>query len=429
MKLSDLMPSFYDELEKIAAEVPSLKGVRSWKDFDDQLHRRPFRAEVYNNTDDRKLRKYTKNVGGVRESKDLHAYVQSSTHPKEEYEVKRLPGGRFGCTCKDWQYEHSTKKTDCKHVKRYKQYLQGLVKESSVELITFRAFSDELEKIAARRGMKEIAKHLQSGELGKARALAKTPGVVKNTPQGSQIKHLGAGAEGVASLVAHPEHGVTVRKLYDPAGMSSPAMIARKEQVGKAIGANPNVAQFHGAANAPGGSRMHFNEFVPGTPMKGMSTGAKGGGQADIAARQAAAGTQKAMRSAGFSGAKDVRMGNMIQTPSGQAKVIDYMPSQRGEFSHSGEAKKLTGHSTAIVAKNEAGRSLLNGGQTNTPQNALLRSQLSPGRQVSMKQMDPFQQSKGVGAADRTPPVAMKPQGQSRSLSKTSIRMPSGDFI
>lgn len=422
--LAALLPSFYDELEKIAAEAPSfgLKDIRSWADFEDHLHRPEFRKEVFKNTDDKKLKKYTKNVGGVRESKDLHAYVQSSSDKRKDYQIKKLPGGRLGCTCKDWQYIHSVKNTDCKHIKRYKQYLQGKVKESSMDLAMVRGFRDEVEKIAARRGLKEIAKSLKGGDLGRAQRLATTPGVVKPSVAGSQIKHLGGGAEGVASLVAHPQHGVAVRKLYDPAGMSSPAMIARKEQVGRAIGANPNVAQFHGSAPAPGGSTMHFNEYVRGTPMKGTHPGVRG---QDVAARQAAAGTQKALRGAGMAGGRDVRMGNMIKTPEGKAKVIDYIPGQRGEFANSSQAQKLTGHSAAIVPKTPAAASLVSGGSEGTPQPALLRSQLSPGRPVKMKNPDPFHGTKGVGAGDRTPPVQMQPKSNSR----TSIKMPAGDFL
>lgn len=434
MLLQDLMPSFFDELEKIAAE----EGM-DWKEFERSLRSPAFRAQALQDTDDPKLKQYIKNVGGVKSSKDLHAYVQSSTNPKKDYQVKQLPGGRYGCTCKDWQYNHSTKKTDCKHVKRYKQYLQGKVKESSMDLGMFRAFGDELQKIAARRGLKEVAKHLKAGDLGKAQALAQKPGVIKSSPQGSQIRNLGAGAEGVASLVAHPQHGVSVRKLYDPAGMSTPAMIARKEQVGRSV-QSPHLPAFHGAAQAPGGAPMHFSEFVQGKSLGSAqgdttakmrdprnpihSSGTKGVPE-HAAARQAAAGAHKAMRQAGFKGGgRDVRMANMVKTPEGKVKVIDYMPAHKGEFSGASESARLTGGArAAMVAKTPAAEGLFNPGSTNTPTPRLLASQLNaPGRPVRPSKAGPM-------AADRTPTMGSKTPAFNRHPGASSIKMPAGETL
>ena len=306
-----------------------------------------------------------------------------------------------------------------------------------MNLETVKSFRDEVEKIAARRGLKEISKLLAAGKGQAASALAKTPGVLKPSAAGSQIRQLGAGSEGLASLVAHPEHGVSVRKLYDPAGMSSPAMIARKEQAGKAMGANPHVAQFHGSAQAPGGSTMHFNEYVPGKAMgSGTSArwkstpGVKGMGTAEHeAARAAVAGTHKALRGAGFSGGgRDLRMGNMVMTPEGKAKVIDYMPVQKGEFAGSRESARLSGgNPSMMVAKTPAAAGLFQGGggaSQGTPTPALLRSQLGAGRPMRPPKFGPMPNLPakpgppvpGSGSSatmlkqtDRTPPVQMKP--------------------
>lgn len=230
-------------------------------------------------------------------------------------------------------------------------------------------FTDELSKIAARRGLKEIAKLVSGGNLSKATQLAKTPGVLKATNMaGSAIKDLGQGSEGLATLVAHPQHGVSVRKLYDPKGMASQELIKRKEMAGKAIGANPHVAQFHGTAQTPHGQgTMHFNEYVPQTanptpkPAGGPTPENRAAMENLPGVRQAKAQTIRANRAAGFSGgAADVRYGNMVEHAPGQFKTIDYMPAQRGDF----HSTKGTGLQSNVLSPSPTGRTLLNPNQS-----------------------------------------------------------------
>lgn len=120
--LESLLPSFSDEMQKLADDG-------SWREFEKNLKSPAFQRQALASTEDPKLKKYIKNVGGVMTSKDLKAFVQSASNLSKEHQVKVLSGGRLACTCKDWQYSHSVKNTDCKHVKRYRQYLQGLVGE------------------------------------------------------------------------------------------------------------------------------------------------------------------------------------------------------------------------------------------------------------------------------------------------------------
>lgn len=47
------------------------------------------------------------------------------------------------------------------------------------------------------------------------------------------------------------------------------------------------------------------------------------------------------MRQAGFAGAADVRPGNMIQTPQGNIKAIDYIPLQKGEFATGNQRARI----------------------------------------------------------------------------------------
>lgn len=124
-----------------------------------------------------------------------------------------------------------------------------------------------MEKVAARRGMKEIRKKIEAGDVAGAERMAITPGVLKKTQAGSQIKHLGAGMEGVSTLVAHPTKGVYVRKVIDPKGIAGPGMIAEREAAGKALQGSPDVAQFRGAYNTPSGLRAQEFDYVHGKPV------------------------------------------------------------------------------------------------------------------------------------------------------------------
>lgn len=190
---------------------------------------------------------------------------------------------------------------------------------------TLRSFRIELEKISARRGLKEIRKMVASGKGEQAIALAKKPGVLKPTPHGHEVKDIGRGSEGLATLTAGPEHGLAIRKTYDPKGIASPDLIARKEQAGRAMGANPHVAQFHGSQKGVGGTTAHTMEYVQGKEPT-ISP------QSHVAMNTARKGIAKGMRQAGFAGAADIRPANMIQTPQGQMKAVDYIPAHKGEF-------------------------------------------------------------------------------------------------
>lgn len=209
-------------------------------------------------------------------------------------------------------------------------------------------WTSSIWKEAARAGLKQISKMVGQGNLAGASSLATTPGVLKPSAAGSQIRHLGRGSEGLATMVAHPEHGVAVRKLYDPRGISSPEMIARKGEVGKAIGNNPDFATFRGSAQTPHGQgTMHFSEFVP--PAKG-TTGNDAWTPQNLATSQRA---HKTLGGLGYEG-HDIRPGNMVQDArTGQNKLIDYMPGRSGEMSSSP-------HSPEAIEVGPAGQHLFN---------------------------------------------------------------------
>lgn len=161
-------------LVKISAVVPHRQKVeefhgsleKDWKGFEKNLKAKRFQqAAVEHPGSDEKLKKYIKNFGGYLTSKNVVGVVPSRTSSKM-YKVKELPNGRLACNCKDWQYKHSVKNSDCDHIKELKQ---GLIKKSSLALIgrgvaAYRSF--EKAKDIERRGkiFNENIKRIYSGE-------------------------------------------------------------------------------------------------------------------------------------------------------------------------------------------------------------------------------------------------------------------------
>lgn len=135
------------EFEKIAfvAKTPrmkvelhhgSSKEDKDWGAFERNLKDPAFRKELLNHVgSDKQLKRYTKTMGSYLDSKSIAAVAPSRTTKGKEYEIRRLPSGRLGCSCKDWQYHHSVRNSDCAHVKAVKAILQrGLVKQSGKEM-------------------------------------------------------------------------------------------------------------------------------------------------------------------------------------------------------------------------------------------------------------------------------------------------------
>lgn len=89
-----------------------------------------------------------------------------------------------------------------------------------------------LEKLAAilRPGIggpaAEIQRHIDTGNFAEASRLARQPGAFVDQQHlspfdlGHHIRHLGAGVEGSAELMVHPQHGVNATKIYDPRGIT-----------------------------------------------------------------------------------------------------------------------------------------------------------------------------------------------------------------
>jgi serine/threonine protein kinase len=210
-----------------------------------------------------------------------------------------------------------------------------------------------LEKFAARRGLMEIRNALGGGNLARAQRLATTPGVLKPTnTMGSQIKDLGAGGEGLATLVAHPEHGIAVRKAFDPnAGVYSNDLISRKAQ----LGSLPGSAKFLGQAQSQLGSPVHFNEYVNGTQVTDKML--KSDPQVATQYLRSMRSSHQAAAKQGFK-LRDTRAANAMLTPEGQVKFIDSLPFKKDELPTNGEShqmRKLHGANTVVTTKDMFG--------------------------------------------------------------------------
>ncbi len=272
-------------------------------------------------------------------------------------------------------------------------------------------------KIAARAGLRHISKMIQQGNISGASALAKSPGVLKPSVAGSQIRHLGRGSEGLATLTASPQHGVAVRKLYDPKGISGQSMIARKEQAGKSLGDNPNFAKFLGSAQTPAGGQMHFSEFIPSGQAPVGQEGARSVRHTQVQA-------QKALTQAGFAGGKDIRKGNMVFDPrTNSHKVIDYIPANKGEFLRMPQRREN------VVASTPGSASPWNPNyevSAEEPQGPML-SRLIGGRpQVAQNIQRPVSAMASTNLARKTPPLATvpghKPKGFAHPISTPPIK-------
>ena len=215
-------------------------------------------------------------------------------------------------------------------------------------------------KIAATRQVKEIQKLVDAGKFDEARAMAaklEAAGVLKKSRPGTPLKRLGVGREGVADLVlgaadAPTGHELAVRKAYDPkASMFNENLPNRKVQIGQLLKSDKNVAQMFtpGEAHRAGNVPYHIGEFVPGKALRdvrNVDAHVPSILDADTrvnAAAQHLMGTdalaQDIVHNRGFFGrGVNLHGDNTRITPSGTAKIIDYMPFRGSEMPQLGDA-------------------------------------------------------------------------------------------
>ena len=125
LTFQDLLPPFLDELVKIARAKGSVEKrvkehldaeKKDWPKFESSMRSPRFVAELKKHPEsDEKLKAYAEANNDYIRSKKVVLIVPGTGG--KTYQIKKLPSGRLGCSCGDWQYKHSWNDTDCKHVK------------------------------------------------------------------------------------------------------------------------------------------------------------------------------------------------------------------------------------------------------------------------------------------------------------------------
>lgn len=97
------------------------KKDKDWKRFEGNLRSKGFVALLKADPrTDPKLSHYATALHEYKVSKKVEGKVPSRTEFGTSHKIKRLPDGRLGCDCGDWQYKHSHKGSDCDHIKKFK---------------------------------------------------------------------------------------------------------------------------------------------------------------------------------------------------------------------------------------------------------------------------------------------------------------------
>jgi hypothetical protein len=200
------------------------------------------------------------------------------------------------------------------------------------------------EKIAMRRGVKEMKKLYDAVESGTApnpyrnldQIATYAPKVLGDRAFAGMGGALGSGSEGVAYPVLSP-HGASVLKIHDPsAEVYSPGIIeAKRHFVGHDI---PNVAKIH--EEVPMRGTLHgesipafLHEYVPGKEYDEARNAAVRYGK-DLELSRAAQGLQEDLLRTTHNGhgVLDAGRHNMRVQPNGQIKVIDFVGAPEGQL-------------------------------------------------------------------------------------------------
>lgn len=206
-----------------------------------------------------------------------------------------------------------------------------------------------MSKFGATRGLKEIRKALDLGQLAKANRFAQAPGMFSPGQQlmGSAFpggKNLGRGGEGLTTKVIHPAAAkvdaqnlkgpIAARKLFDPAGNVYSEEIARRKAMELAdLPGMPKVLA-HGMAsrNTP----VHINEFVAGRPLEKNDFNSPAFQRKYDNERNSLLAAGKAR---GFE-LHDLRPQNAMATPDGGIRFIDHMPLKPHEVLSPGAQRR-----------------------------------------------------------------------------------------
>jgi hypothetical protein len=170
--------------------------------------------------------------------------------------------------------------------------------------------------------MRELAR---AGDLAGVESMARklhAAGKLKISGPGTQLHRLGVGAEGVAHLTigaADDPAKVMVRKTFDPKSpFVSKETLGEKVQALRMLKGKEEFAQLQSkrlGRGASGGRYLHM-EYVPGKEQEAMANALGSGGL-----ERALAEKRRALI--------DIRgnPGNVLVTPAGKARAIDFLPT------------------------------------------------------------------------------------------------------
>ena len=169
------------------------------------------------------------------------------------------------------------------------------------------------------------------------------PGGLARHPRYRLVRPLGTGGMGVVWLAEHTVMGRAVAlKVIHPAHLTRPGAVERFRREGRAA-ARLNHANIVTAfdADEAGGTHFLVMEYVPGeTLLEVVRRGALSVGEACRAVRDAARGLAHA-HAAGLVH-RDIKPGNLIRTPDGTVKVLDF------GLVAAGAGEELTGESVSM---------------------------------------------------------------------------------
>jgi hypothetical protein len=244
------------------------------------------------------------------------------------------------------------------------------------------AYASEMRKLAAPRQIKELRKLLREGKVDEANELAQqlqAAGVLKNSEEGTFLVNPGevgkgrrkgrgriaGGAEGIADLVIGAKDApdqVAIRKTYDRQGkLYVPGQEDRKVRVGEALEGDSAFGKIYTKGEARknrGGYGYMLKEYVQGQDLDNAQTynpkwTRNDSFLADNFAREAQERANRELVNNGIGGynLRDVYLhrygvahpGNMMITPSGNMKVVDFIVDDQERFNRLAAEGKMYG--------------------------------------------------------------------------------------
>lgn len=240
--------------------------------------------------------------------------------------------------------KYSIEKTAARwyHKRIVKLVKEGKIDEANAFIKTLMSEPKKPTRLQAmtRKAKKRLGLKVEPSQEGKSR--------LRITPQGTQIKHLGGGAEGVGTLVygAKDNPFISVRKAYDRGGpLFDKKMLGEKHNIWRRSQAagDSNLAKMYSKKirKGKGGTPYTIMEYVRGTetfvPKKAIKNR-----MTRFAGEQRSLPTAKMRGNATSvkpSAQQEVLLGdtignpgNVLTTRKGKQKIIDFIPTTRARI-------------------------------------------------------------------------------------------------